>query len=517
MVVLGLVLVALAGMTMAYFRLKTTNRQLSTQLKELQAEEKRSQVLRSVSAQMEEVAYQQKAISDEQREEALRQSRLANEMRERSEIERQNAIFAQHSAIASERKALDAYDQAEQQRLVAERQRLQAELSKRVADTLTYIALGRSLGSQALAQWDTGNREEACLLSYAAWHYTHTYDGNIYYPSVYQSLSRCSQSVRSWPRHDGVVTDIDFSAANPGQLVSVSNYGEVCVHEKVGDRLKSRTLISDSRYDFRDCYVRPSNGDIYAIDRNGSLYIHSAKGEAIMSLSGILDPFSLVNLDKDDRFLLIVGEDALVELDMDTNTVISRKKLNFKPVFAHRYDYSPVIFDNKGKMHVIRSVDKIESRPVPVAGQVTAFASSKNQHYEVYGMENGTIFIVGKDQKIHRLVGHRSRISKLKTNGARLYSSSFDGTVNLWMTNSEKMEPMTLLSVGNWIMTFTFDTSKNYLWVCDQRGVLTEALISVQRMAGQVNNRLTREFTDDEWNYYIGKNMKRERFIGNGR
>ena len=198
-------------------------------------------------------------------------------------------------------------------------------------------------------------------------------------------------------------------------------------------------------------------------------------------------------------------------MDMDTNTITDERKLNFRPIYVNRYDYSPIIFDNKGKMHIVRSADKIETKKVPVVGQVTAFASSKNQHYEVYGMENGTIFLIDGKNTIHRLTGHRSRISKLKTNGPRLYSSSYDGTVNLWMTNSEKMEPMTLLSVNNWIMNFTFDNSKNYLWVCDQRGTLSEALISVKMMADLVNKNLTREFSDEEWNYYIGKNIPKEK------
>lgn len=519
MVFLGLALTALAGMTVAFFRQKTENDRLSTQLKVLQKDEKRSQVLRSVSAQMEEIAYEQKTISDEQREEALRQSRLANEMRERSEVERQNAIIAQRNAVASERKALDAYDQAEQQRQAAEHQRMVAEMSKRVADTLSYIALGRSLGSLSLTQWDTGNRDEACLLSYAAYYYTQSYNGNIYYPSVYQSLSCCSQSVHNWPQHNGVVMDLDFPKSNPNQLVSVTQYGEVKVHEKDGDRLNSQSLMNESRYDFRDCYIRPSSGDIYVIDRNGSLVFfegdRKSRGIREIRLADIQHPFALEML-RDDHILLIVGEDAILEFDMDTNTIITQRKVNFRPVYVYRFDYSPVIFDNKGKMNIVRTIDKIESKTVPVPGQVTAFASSKNEHYEVYGMDNGMIYIVRGEssevrgeREILRLVGHRSRISKLKTNGVRLYSSSYDGTVKLWMTNSEKMEPMTLFSVGNWIMNFTFDTSKNYLWVCDQRGTLSEALISVQMMAEQVKKSLAREFTDEEWNYYIGKNIPR--------
>ena len=59
---------------------------LQTLLAEAQDQEKRSAVDRSVSKQMEEIAYQQKEISDEQREEAIQQKHVADEMRQRSEV-----------------------------------------------------------------------------------------------------------------------------------------------------------------------------------------------------------------------------------------------------------------------------------------------------------------------------------------------------------------------------------------------------------------------------------------------
>jgi hypothetical protein len=40
---------------------------------------------------------------------------------------------------------------------------------------------------------------------------------------------------------------------------------------------------------------------------------------------------------------------------------------------------------------------------------------------------------------------------------------------------------------------------------------LSEALISVKMMADLVNKNLTREFSDEEWNYYIGKNIPKEK------
>ena len=483
---------------------------LESQISELERKEKHATVLRSVSAQMEEIAYEQKAISDEKREEAFQQTRLANEMRERSEIERQHAITAQNSALVSERKALEAYGQAESQRQIAEHQRIQAEFSKSVADTLSYVALSRSLGSLAIAQSMSGNQEIADLLCYASYLYTMRYKADVNNPVVFQALTLCSESKKEWPEHDAPISCIStYTKSN--SWVTVSTYGEILQHEMKGNSLKSKLIFKDSQFDFRHVYTDSDCKNIYAVSRHGYLFAKTPKGENIIPVPNMSHPFSIQTFT--DGTLLIVGEDAIAEFNMASNTITATKKLDFKAVTAGRFDYSPLLFDNNGKMYIIRTLDKIVTKKVPVSGHVTAFASSKNQNYEIYGMENGLIYIIDRHQKLHRLVGHQSRISKLKANGYQLYSSSYDGTLNLWMTNSEKIEPMTLFSTNCWIMDFTFDNAKQYLWTGDQRGNLTQMLIATNIMADKLQKKLVRDLTEEEWNYYIGKNVPRESFI----
>ena len=161
---LALTATAVSGFTGWYLEYRHAT-ELESQLAEAQLQEKRSAVDRSISKQMEEIAYQQREISDEQREEAIQQKRTADEMRQRSETERQNALKAQQQAVASEVKAQEARQVAENERQIAEHQRIQAELSKRMTDTLSYVALARSLGSLSLIQSQLGNNELADLLS----------------------------------------------------------------------------------------------------------------------------------------------------------------------------------------------------------------------------------------------------------------------------------------------------------------------------------------------------------------
>ena len=510
-VALALLLVAVVS-GIGWYVTDTRVKALESQLAELRRQEKRSAVLQSVSAQMEEIAFQQKEISDEQREEALQQTRVANEMRERSEEERQNAIIAQQQAMASERKALDAYEQAQYQRERAEQQRMQAEYSKHVADTLSYVALGRTLGSLSLSQYQAGNKDMANILAFAACLYTSRYHGDIYNPTVYQALSLCSQSKSEWSRQEGVVRDLEFMPKSDNELVTAGSYGEVMYHVRDGNNLKSKSLLKDSRYDFRDVYIYPDNKNIYAVSRTGDLFIQTSKGSRILPLPTMEHPMAIEPME-DQKHLLIVGERSLAKLDMTTNTITGSQMLDFNVTFCSRYDYAPMIFDDRGKMHIVRDLNRLISRKVPIVGKVTAYASSKSTGFEAYGLDNGTIFLLDKQKNIRRLISHRSRVSKIKINGSRLYSSSFDGKVCLWMTNKEKLEPMPLVNTNSWIMFFTFDPSKNYLWTAGQKGNISEVLISNQLMFDKLQKKLIRDLTQEEWNYYIGRNVPYESFL----
>ncbi len=478
--------------------------ELKAQLEVLQRRDKQSAVLQSVSKQMEEIAYEQKKISDEQREEAEEQTKVANEMRQRSEEERHNAIIAQQKALESERMALNAYDLAENQRLVAEENR-------RAAETLSYLALGRSLGALALTQFRAGNQEIGDLLSYASYLYTERYHGDVYYPAIYQALSQSSQSKDEWNRHSDAVYNLEFMPKSDNKLISISSYGEILYHEVSGNQLKTTTLFKDRNYDFRDILINQNNNTIYAISRNGYLYIKNGNDVKFLEVP-LVRPFKIQTC-LDERYLLLSGETNLALFDQTTNTIVGTKELDYKVVLSARLEHMPLLFDDKGRMHIVKDLNNIETRKIPVSGQVTAFASSNSSGLEAFGMKDGTIYLYDKNKNVRKLVGHRSRISRIRIYQNRIFSSSYDGSINLWISSNEKMEPITLYTSNNWIIYFNYDRSKNYLWLGDQKGSLSQVLISVPMMVERIKHKLKRNFTQDEWNYYIGKNIPYETFI----
>ena len=469
---------------------------------ELQRREKRSAVDRSISKQMEEIAFEQKIISDEQREHALQQTRVANEMREQSERERQNALTAERNAVASEKRALEASAQAERERLMAEHQRIQAEMAKRVADTLSYIALGRSLGSISTIQYQAGNDDIANMLSYAAYLYTSRYHGDIYTPAVFQSLMQSSKSMTTWSEHTGAVMNLEYMPGKNNTLVSVSNYGEILLTERKGKVLDTKVLFRNSTYDFRDVLVDQKTESIYAVSRTGHLVVvkNDLKTVKTVTLDNMVHPMRLHDLN--EKSLLVIGEQSIGLFDLKRNTLVKTKMLPFRVIMGSRKSKLPLLFDDKGQMHLVTGLENISTEQVPVSGKVTA-----------YGMNDGTIWLVYQNGKTQKLLGHRSRISKMKLNGRRLFSASYDGRVNLWITDNEKLEPMTILVNNNWIMHFNFDSTMKTFWMGDVKGNLTAVNISVPQMVDVIRKKIKRNLTTEEWNYYIGQDVPYETFV----
>ena len=192
--------IALLGITTgAYFLGRgqaSADKETMAELEELRENESEATIVKRVSQQMEEIAYQQKEISDRQRERAEEQSQLATQMRLQAEKESKAARAAENRALASAKEASEQRLIAVENQKMAEEQRDEANYARSISDTLSYRALGRTLGYSSSVQYDNGNFDVAGLLAYASWHFLDKYNGNTYQSESFKALSTCSASIR---------------------------------------------------------------------------------------------------------------------------------------------------------------------------------------------------------------------------------------------------------------------------------------------------------------------------------
>lgn len=497
------------------------NEELQAQLKDLTEKEKRSAIERSISLQMEEIAYQQKEISDEQRLEAIEQTNIANEMRRRSEIERQNALEAERNALESERKAVDASHQAENQRLVAEQRREEAEQARSVADSLSYIALARALGNMATTQENAGNHELALLLAYSAYTFINRYGGDVYQRAIYESLSLVTNSNQSWKVHTGPATHMEWIDGNAGRFLTISTYGELLEHRFNNGRLTTKEIFKDKAYDFRDVVVF-SNGMKYVISRTGEIFMFKPNDTFVVQpIQGAIHPLSIYPVS--DVQLGVIAENGMFFIEQGNLRL--DKVIPFEIPISRSGKKNRELFlfgDSDEMLEVDMNTWQVTKKRLPFPEKVFSYTISQ-YGTDIFGTTDGVLIEIDNQGKMTRLVGHRSRASRVTplsrmaemlNDRQILVSSSYDGTVKLWDLDNEKPEGVNVFSSNDWVLFSEVDNSGDYLWTGDQKGNLTRSLISVSTLAQVAKNMLTRDFTKEEWDYYIGSNIPFESFKG---
>lgn len=488
-----------------YSEEQTRVKELENQLAILSKKEKESAVMQSINAQMEEIANQQRIISDEQREEAEQQSRIANEMRQHAEQERQNAQEA-------EKRALEASEVAKGQRVIAENQRTKAEYSRRMADTLSYLAMARNIGNAAITQQSTGNKQLAALLAYASYTFTKRYNGDVYHPSVYEAMTLTSGSQRRWAIAHGYIMKTTIIPGTKS-FMSISTYGEIMKHTETNGTLKTNTVFSNNSYDFRDIYFTQER-TFYAVSHTGHIVVSKENGPVhVFSIDGAVHPFRTFQLNDDE--IVITAEQSVHVLDARTLKPVRTLPLTFKTSVAGWKNGQVALFDQTGNMYLLdKGITKATKQSLPFKGRVMSYNYNSITNQQAFGMYDGTIYYFEPSGKMHKLVGHNSRVSRINFDQTRLYSSSYDGTVKYWNIKSEKIDPIDIINSRQWIISLSFDLSKKFIWTGDQNGNLTKTMIDISEMAKRVKANLKRNLTREEWNYYIGKNIPYEEFVG---
>lgn len=501
---------------------------LKDKIAELEEKERSAIVTKRISEQMEDIAFQQKLMSDKQRARAEEQSRIAD-------MERGKAQMEQRAARQAERKAVRLAYQADSMRIVAERQSelathhmLEAQASRAEADTLFYKSLGRSLAYSAQSQSNAGNRPLAALLSYSAWYYTKEYKGNQYQQDIFTALVDAAEA-------DKEITDIvkgDFRSMtllmdgkHSKAIVAVSDYGEIVSIPTATATPWNRGIVSqperlfeNSAYDFRDVII-DDNGKGVALDLGGALAVLDMEGEKKCYMSTILlpiDKWTKLLRQKDDGYIA-VGRHNVAWISSDLGALFTMETEKTICTAGMRPDGTLVLVTDNGEMTLLDNSRNATTVPLPwgTADKATAYAFYPNDKCDVFGMESGAIYVCKEDgTHVTTLLGHTGRISHLENFSRMIMSSSYDSSVRMWdLGNINKMVVSNEIKYDRWPMCFLFDRTTAMLQIGLEGGQLHSLCISAKANADNLQKHIQREFTPEEWDYYIGPAIPYKTFM----
>lgn len=538
-----LLIVAGSGAVCLYFwhnyeQQKTETGHLENLLRQAEVKEKENLITQRISSQMEEIAYQQKEISEEQRQEAVHQTLIADQMRRHAEEEREKAIRAGKAAIES-------YNQMEEQKRIAELRREEAIAAQMRADTLAKLSLGRSLASEAITQFNSGNQDLARLLALAAWTFTERYDGEVYQSNVFDALTTVSKLSHQWRMHRSAVRDLLMISGQDSTtyLLSTSQYGEVYLWKPERNSISmQRRLIENSQLDFRKLLRNPDNGDIYALDYGGQIYVIPAGNLRNRKDKTASDKpvFSALDTQLKACIGMVYYHHALYIASRETGIYKIDTK-NGKPTLFYKHPvpisalavYKDLLLvgDTEGEIHALDQegnvfiFDKFRKEAISFLG------TNHGENPLIIGYKNGRLrtirnanienpranwhkLAVLNSQLNEEFVGHVSPITQIDFINKKLISCSYDGYVRLWDADAKnrKISSSVIFRATSWIHALAIDEANEQIYIGDESGSLAVISISPRQMAAAIQSNLSRDFTKEEWAYYIGELSEYEQF-----
>lgn len=522
----GVTLAATAALSsgVTYWLCSESNEQTVSELRdrvvELQKQVQTAMVTKRISEQMEDIAFQQKNISDKERERAERQSQIADIERGRAIIERGLARQAEAQALQSAQQADSMRKLAEYQALIATQEQQFALEARAKVDTLYYTSLGKLLAQNSIAQGSAGATELASLLSFASWHYTRTYGADVYQQDVFTSLLRTAeQSMQSIGSISGNVR-----AMQPvgDDLVAVSDYGQIALLKAVKDgrkgaeKYKVRQLFADNNYVFHDVKTDGAT-TCYALDITGKLIVLDFNDPSASPQPLVL-PYGTWHrlLRQSDGTLIALADDCIAWIAKDGRHVLRSEEVKDGLIEAGLMNDHLVLCYATRRMGILDGYNEVRSLDNVIPRQVglTAFRYLADYGWFVVGTETGAVYVYDENGKLlNTLHGHSGRVTQIENMGWMLVTSSYDQTVRLWDIRdiTSLMTPVNI-SYDRWPLCFAINEKQQTLSIGMEGGDIQRVTVSPKKNAESTHSNITREFTNDEWRYYIGKDVPYKTF-----
>ena len=508
---------------------------LKEEMARLVESEQDAAIVKRVSQQMEDIAYQQKAISDQQRDRAEEQSILATRNAQRAEMESRAAHEAELKANAAAEVAVKERANAERQQLIALEQRDEATLARNVADTLNRRTQAKSMAVTSQVRREAGEPEVADLLAYASWYFLKKNRGNPYFSNTFKSLALATDGM---PRHkvkeNGAVTAISQVPGSSEQCVAVTNYGEVewltAIQKDGTKQIESKQLLFNPAYDFRDVLV--FGKQIYALSLKGPLCKLDFTGKLVTVPLAADDYFKMLQT---RGRLLVAGRRSLcwytdgkisesVPLDKTLSAIVER-------------DGTVCLFYTDGSYAEMDASGKIEEKKPFLDAVVTAAYYDDATGCLLLGTEDGTVYPVNKyDRVMETLAAHKSRCASITMLGPIVITGGYDKKAFIWnMDNllfesglsfqeelksktvdkratSDKQVPGEWLvpvdySYDGWTLAVCGDKDGKTVWIGTSAGNVMMLNTSADDMAQQLHNKLNRNLTQQEWARYVGASI----------
>jgi WD40 repeat protein len=491
-------------------------------------------------SQIEAVAAKEEAVKE--KDNAVKQRKLAEFLRIVADDAKDKALNAKIEADILRGKAEEAKIIAEALRIEADSQKneavvqkelavqrkIEADIAKEKAERLRLLEIGHSLAIQTLRIEKSEHSELTSLLALTSYNFNKNYNGDVNDADVFNALYFAAENKDEdlFDKHQDAVRVLTYSPDGK-QFASGGDDGKVMlwnsdnpkkqiqVFNVPGDGYKNiRTL----NFAADRLIASTAGGALLAWDKNGQNKVPlviSELGSSIKSIS-INQENGTIAAGNDEGEILIWKNgdllnpaDTIVRLGEKLNTI---EFVPEKNELAITLEKSGLVFiDMKGNT----------TREIYANGkQFYSLGFSNNGKWLAVGTIGGNILLWDYENDLSafkELNAHNSGISAFafKPDSKVLASSGRDQSIKLWDLDHLDNQPRTLMGHEKWIWDIDFSPDGNTVISGGSDNDIRKWLVNIELLSEKLEEKLCRKlgrnFTQEEWDKYIGEDVKYEK------
>ncbi len=493
-----------------------------------------------VAEQQKEIAYleqkkaeKQKGIALEKEKEALEQKKLANTEKKNAE---KNAKIAQYQRNIANRKSKEAFQQrkiAEKSADEAKRQQTIAEEASLRAQKLRMLSISQSMAVKSMQiDIDTTLRG---LVAYQAYLFNKAYNGKIFDPDIYNGLYYAQKyfygnKTTDYKAHKHQIRALAFNKNAPN-FYSTGSDGRI-IKLNLNDNQDTSLYFNSNSINRTLCFS-PNGKNLILGLNNGALLLFNAsdkqaKPELIYNfnfkVNGAIYKNELTIIAFDNGGNLITyntqtKEHETIENDLELREFFvtdnsyyatSKKGLLYKinSFYPLKVESFALSYSSDGKSGILNHIKESDNTNKTT---INAVAVSNNNKYIAIGDIKGNILVFDNKslQFKYRLTGHSARINNLQfdKNSKYLASASNDGSILVWLTADFNLAPYKLTDNTAWVMLLKFVNNGNDLIAGYADGKIRKWPIVYTEMTENVKRKINRNFTIEEWQQFVAKDI----------
>ncbi|MCB9232719.1 MAG: hypothetical protein H6581_13695 [Bacteroidia bacterium] len=465
-------------------------------------------------------ANRQKQFAQENENEALRQQKLALESRAQALVQKNLAELNEQEALKQKTIA----QQQTQLALSSEKEALyQEELAKKSRNEAERLRLLSAARAMAIKSKEVPDGQLKGLLAYQAYQFSRQNGGKKHDPDLYGGLLSAMKAFNgadfnALSEHSDGIRSLAWSATG-NYLATAGSDGKVNVWEKA--KAKPTGNYSQPGTIYRSIDFSPDEKKIVVAGGNTAQIIDR-------KLPAVVPPFNLKGHTGEIRFARYSPKGTFIATGSADSTIRiwNAKDYSLENLYPFKSPIRDLAIDPEekyliaitgdGGLHIQNFQSGNTTRLKYMTGNEKGMAPARVKidpegKWVAIGTDLGRVVLVNltTGNLEFEFIGHTAEISSLDFNKTTPYlvSSSLDGSVRVWNLAAMNDQPLLLDDHRAWVWQACFSPDGKVLATGTKDGKLRQWPINPEDMAMQMCYYLSRNFTEKEWEVFVGEGI----------